>query len=119
MANYYVCIATLERRDANTLRLTWTPNGWSRTMGYIAWISGRSNAEQPPFGLYLGSHDPLGRLKMLPAAIANHTTAAGTGGTGEVELAVLRALHTHPKGFASDQPLVMAYPVVLQAFRGG
>ena len=88
-------------------------------MGYIAWISGRSNAEQPPFGLYLGSHDPLGRLKMLPAAIANHTTAAGTGGTGEVELAVLRALHTHPKGFASDQPLVMAYPVVLQAFRGG
>eukprot|EP01051_Picozoa_sp_SAG22_P012826 SAG22_NODE_1371_length_4582_cov_3.882222_3_plen_259_part_00 len=83
-----------ERRAATNPHLPWAPNGWSRTMGYMAWIGGGASAA----GLYMGSHDPIGRLKMMPAAVANTTTAgAGAGG----ELAVMRALHAHPLGFAA------------------
>ena len=54
---------------------------------------------------------------MLPAAVEN-ATGGPPGSSGE--LAVLRVLHAHPQGFAAaGQPLVTAYPVVLQAFKGG
>jgi hypothetical protein len=105
-------------------------------MSYVAWIGGGAGAkagghgDAAPAGIYMGCHDPVGRLKMLPVAVVNTSTTssssssgggAGTGATGAGgELAVLRALHTHPMGFAAaGQPLVTAYPVVLQAFRGG
>lgn len=88
----------------------WMPGG-TDTMGWRALLFAASNtsAEQ---ALYLGAHDPKGRLKMMPAA------AALLGRT--VQGALLRVLHipdSQTDGRAKNWTI--AYDTVLAIVEGG
>lgn len=98
------------------------PNGWDRTMSYTAWLSSpstsacmmpasdgnRGNTHASPVGLYVGAHDPIGRLKMLPVS-CNRSSGR----------AVLRALHVPPTFTdRSTANWTLPYPVVVAAFQG-
>ena len=47
----------------------WVPNGGERTMGWLALLAAASaEGSHPAQALYIGAHDPEGRMKLLPAA---------------------------------------------------
>ena len=86
--------------------LAWMPNGGDRTMAFTAWLSGPAGTPGS-VGLYVGSHDPQGRLKMLPVQCLEGRNAG------------LRAIH-FPQTFndASTSSFTIPYPVVVAAFSG-
>ena len=85
----------------------WMPNGWYRTMSFTAWFAGPTGTEGG-VGLYVGSHDPLSRLKMMPA----QCLPFGQPFTH----AALRAVHV-PDSFndASTRSFELPYDVVVAA----
>lgn len=101
------------QKNRSDLEQAWVPNGWDRTMGWAAWFSGTgagNTTTRSGIGLYLGMHDPAGRLKMLPVGF--ESTAA--------RVANLRAVHV-PDTFddGSTNDFTVPYEVVLAAFAGG
>ena len=93
--------------------LIWMPNGFGRTMSWAGWFSPAepgAASTRGGIGLYLGVHDPLSRLKMLPVA------PDPQGG----ETANLRAVHV-PENFfdASTDTFTIPYEVVVATVRGG
>jgi hypothetical protein len=96
------------------------PNGGERTMSWVAWFSkanttllGRATSTRGDVGLYVGSHDPHSRLKLMPAAVTLASSEASAS-------CCLRAVHV-PDSFAdaSTDSYVVPYPVVVAAVRGG
>ena len=53
---------------------TWAPNGEDRAMGWMALVTMATDAS-PAHSVYVGAHDPDGRMKLLPASVnqAAHT----------------------------------------------
>lgn len=74
------------------------PNGWERTMSYTAW-TGDTAESGDRIGLYVGSHDPESRLKMMPVYCS---------GTADARVAGLRAIHIpNTFGDGSDADFVL------------
>jgi hypothetical protein len=86
--------------------LLWMPNGGDRTMAFTAWLSAPAGT-RGSVGLYVGSHDPLGQLKMMPVGCLNKSSAG------------LRAIH-FPDSFndASTASFTIPYDVVVAALSG-
>jgi hypothetical protein len=79
----------------------WVPNGGERTMGWMALLAAATDGHSAQ-ALYLGAHDPGGRMKLLPAA------ASGSH-------ALLRAVHAPDNlidsaagNWSLEYPIVMA-----------
>ena len=86
--------------------LLWMPNGGDRTMAFTAWLSAPPGTPGS-VGLYVGAHDPAGRLKMLPVGCLG--SSAG-----------LRAIH-FPQSFndASTDNFTIPYDIVVAAYPCG
>eukprot|EP00040_Diaphanoeca_grandis_P003167 m.24011 g.24011 ORF g.24011 m.24011 type:complete len:798 (+) comp14446_c0_seq2:56-2449(+) len=97
--------------DKANKEITMMPNGWERTMAFTSWMTHPVDGEAG-FGLYVGSHDPMSRLKLMPIACLGpweNFTSAG-----------LRAMH-FPDSFndASVSSFTIPYDVVVASFVGG
>jgi hypothetical protein len=84
----------------------WATNGFDRTMGWMALLAAPHSAHDTPQALYVGAHDPHGRLKMMPAS-------GGPAGT-----ALLRVLHV-PDTLDSRQPSNWTVPPTMLAVVNG
>ena len=97
--------AALERSEQSDL---WAMNGFDRTMGWMALLAAPLPGPlAKPQALYVGAHDPHGRLKMMPAS------------GGPADNALLRVLHV-PDTLEGSQPLNWTLPpTVLAVINGG
>ena len=87
----------------------WTPSGDSNTMGWRALILAPipNDTSSVQMTLYLAAHDPVGRLKMLPAtaALAESTTK---GALLRVVSVPDSLLDSKPSNFSLPHPVVLA-----------
>jgi hypothetical protein len=85
----------------------WSTNGFDRTMGWMALLAAPlPPAHAIPQALYVGVHDPHGRLRMMPAS-------GGPAGT-----ALLRVLHV-PDTLEGRQPSNWTVPTTVLAVTNG
>ena len=98
--------ATQERSEDPTA--CWVPNGEDRAMGWMALLAAATHTS-PAQAVYVGAHDPAGRIKLLPGSAS---TATGT--------AKLRVLHA-PSSFLDSNVSTfrVPYPTVLAVVDGG
>ena len=86
----------------------WSTNGFDRTMGWMALLAAPlpTAPHTTPQALYVGAHDPHGRLKMMPAS------------GGPAKTALLRVLHV-PDTLEGRRPSNWTVPTTVLAVTNG